>query len=59
LPSKEVITATTITQLIATVFAATGFLMPSQISLPAILGIWMWAFLWMQISELTKSIIKR
>lgn len=56
LPSKEVIWATTITQLIASLLAFTGFLMPSKISLFVILLIWIWSFFWMQIGELVKII---
>lgn len=56
LPSKEVIWATTITQLIATLLALTGFLMPSKISLSAILFVWVWSFFWMQVGELVKVV---
>lgn len=54
LPSKEVIWATAITQLIATILAFTGFLMPGKLSLWEIVFVWGWAFLWMQVSELVK-----
>lgn len=51
LPSKGVITATTVTQIVATMLAISGFLMPAPISPLTALLIWGWAFLWMQISE--------
>lgn len=54
LPSKEVFWATTATQLIATVFAFTGFLMPGKLHLWQIGFIWLWAFFFMQISEIVK-----
>lgn len=53
-PSKEVIWATTLTQLIATLFALTGFLMPGKLTFGQIIFVWLWAFFWMQISELAK-----
>lgn len=56
LPSSGVIWATTLTQLVATLLAFTGFLMPAKISLPAILLVWIWSFFWMQIGELMKVI---
>ncbi|MCL4354486.1 plasma-membrane proton-efflux P-type ATPase [Patescibacteria group bacterium] len=54
LPSKEVIIATTGTQLIASLFALTGVFMPAKISIFWVLIAWGWAFLWMQIGELAK-----
>ncbi len=54
LPSKEVIWATTITQLIATIFAVSGFFM-SPIKLSWAIIVWIWAFIWMQISEMVKQ----
>jgi H+-transporting ATPase len=54
LPSKQVILATTITQLVATTLAFTGFLMPTGISWNAIIFVWLWAFLWMQIAGIVK-----
>ncbi len=51
LPSKGVITATTLTQIVATMLAISGFLMPAPISPLTALLIWGWAFFWMQISE--------
>lgn len=50
-PSKEVILATTITQIIASLLAFTGIFMPSGISLGWIVIVWIWAFFWMQVSE--------
>lgn len=54
LPSKQVIWSTTITQLIATILAFTGFLMSGRLTLWEIAFVWVWAFLWMQISEAMK-----
>lgn len=59
LPSKEVIWATTVTQLLATFLAFSGFLMPIQISPLQICFVWVWAFLWMQIGEAMKVIQDR
>lgn len=56
LPSKEVVIATVSTQVIATVLAFSGFLMPAKISLPSIIFVWIWALFWMQISELMKDL---
>jgi len=56
LPSKEVILATVITQIIATALAITGYLMPEKISFLAVAFIWLWALIWMQISELMKDL---
>ena len=53
LPSKEVIWATTITQLVATTFALFGVFM-TAISWQLVVFVWVWAFFWMQIAELTK-----
>jgi H+-transporting ATPase len=50
-PSKGVIWATTITQIIATALAFTGFLMPGNLTLWQIGFVWLWAFFWMQVSE--------
>ncbi len=55
-PSKEVIIATFVTQIIATMLAFTGFLMPGKIPIFWIIVVWVWAFLWMQISEAVKII---
>ncbi len=56
LPSKQVIVATTVTQLIATGLAFTGFLMPGRLQLWEIGFVWVWAFFWMQIGEVVKII---
>lgn len=56
LPSKEVIIATVSTQIFATFLAISGFLMPAKISFSTALFVWLWAFLWMQISELMKDL---
>jgi H+-transporting ATPase len=56
LPSKQVIWATTITQLFATGLAFTGFLMSGKLTLWEIGFVWAWAFFWMQISEVAKTI---
>lgn len=58
LPSKEVIWATSLTQLVATGFALTGFLMPAKVPLIWIGIAWVWAFFWMQIGELMKDLQK-
>jgi H+-transporting ATPase len=50
-PSKQVIWATTITQLIATGLAFTGFLMSGRLTLWQIGFVWIWALFWMQVSE--------
>ncbi|MDH4330664.1 MAG: plasma-membrane proton-efflux P-type ATPase [Candidatus Moranbacteria bacterium] len=55
LPSKQVIWATSITQIIATVFCLTGIFM-HKISWQWAIFVWIWAIFWMQISELTKII---
>lgn len=55
-PSAPVIWATSLTQIAASALAFTGFLMPSPISIPWIIFVWIWSFFWMQISELTKII---
>jgi len=56
LPNKEVIMATSATQIIATVLAVTGFLMPTHISVSATIFVWLWSFLWMQVSEVMKDL---
>lgn len=55
-PSKQVIWATTITQLIATLLAITGFLMANSLTLWQIGFVWIWSFFWMQVSEGMKII---
>lgn len=54
MPSKQVLIATSLTQMAATIFALTGFMMPAAITLSLALFVWGWAFLWMQIGELVK-----
>lgn len=56
LPAKSVIIATISTQIIATILAFTGFMMPTSISFSAVIFIWIWAFFWMQISEFMKDL---
>ncbi|NMC36381.1 HAD-IC family P-type ATPase [Candidatus Beckwithbacteria bacterium] len=56
LPSLPVIITTSITQLIATILAATGLFMPAKISLLWIGLTWLWCLLWMQLSELSKQL---
>lgn len=58
LPSKEVIGATTATQLIATAMAIYGFLM-TPITWEMALFVWLWAIAWMQITELMKIVHRR
>jgi H+-transporting ATPase len=55
LPSKEVILATLATQFIGTIFSGCGFFM-TKISIPLIIFSWIWAAIWMQVSELTKDL---
>lgn len=54
LPSGTVIAATGTTQLIATLLALTGFLMPAAVSWPLALFVWAWSLAFMQISEAVK-----
>ncbi len=58
LPGKEVIIATTLTQLAASLLAATGAFMPAPLPIGFILLVWLWAFFWMQISEVAKAFQK-
>lgn len=58
LPSKEVIWATTLTQFFATILTLTGLMMPSKISFTAVLFVWIWSLLWMQIAEFMKVLQK-
>jgi H+-transporting ATPase len=53
LPSKQVILATIGTQLVATGLALGGFLV-APISVGLVVLVWVWSFLWMQVSELAK-----
>lgn len=55
LPAKQVILATTITQLIATSLALTGLFMPSRIPIFWVVIVWVWSFMWMQVAEIFKS----
>jgi H+-transporting ATPase len=55
LPSTPVILATTGTQIVATLFAVFGLFMSSA-PLGLILFVWVWAFFWMQITELMKVV---
>ena len=57
-PSKQVIWATSITQIIATIFALVGLFM-HQVSLTLVILVWIWAFFWMQISEVMKDISEK
>lgn len=57
LPSRSVIIATSLTQLLASIMALSGIFM-HPISVGWVLLIWGWAFFWMQISELMKRIGK-
>ena len=59
LPSKQVVMATVGTQILATTLALTGWLMPSSISWKEALFVWVWALLWMQVSELMKDLHKK
>lgn len=51
LPSREVIWATTLTQIVATTLALSGFLMPGRLSIEQVVFVWAWSFFWMQVSE--------
>ncbi|MCL5007017.1 MAG: plasma-membrane proton-efflux P-type ATPase [Patescibacteria group bacterium] len=53
LPSGAVIWATSLTQLLATILAVSGTFM-SPIGLSWAIAVWIWAFAWMQVSELVK-----
>jgi H+-transporting ATPase len=57
LPSKQVIIATVLTQIAATTFALTGWFMGGAISWQWAIAVWVWAFFWMQVSELVKPSI--
>jgi H+-transporting ATPase len=55
LPAGSVITATTLTQIVATALAVAGVLVvPISFSLAAF--VWVWAFFWMQASEMVKRL---
>jgi len=55
LPSKQVIGATLFTQLLATAFALFGWF-TQKISWEMVLLVWVWSFIWMQVSELAKIV---
>ncbi|MDR3519876.1 MAG: plasma-membrane proton-efflux P-type ATPase [Candidatus Pacebacteria bacterium] len=55
LPSKQVIWATIITQIIASLIAFFG-IFTTAISIKYIIFVWIWSFLWMQASELAKRL---
>lgn len=57
LPSKEVVLATTITQLIATILVLTGIMMPGKISMLQVIFVWAWAFFWMFATEGGKQLL--
>ncbi len=58
LPSKEVIFSTFGTQLLATSLALFGIFI-TKAPWEMIIFVWMWAILWMQISELAKQILQK
>jgi H+-transporting ATPase len=55
LPAPSVITATTLTQLFATLCALAGILV-TPISPVLIVFVWLWSLVWMQVSELAKTL---
>ncbi len=59
LPSSTVIIATMGTQIIATLLAASGALMPAAISWGLVLFVWVWSFFFMQVTELMKVLRKK
>ena len=59
LPSKQVIMATALTQALATILALTGLFMGGAISWQWAIVVWLWAFFWMQVSELVKSFLDK
>ncbi|MDE1848731.1 MAG: plasma-membrane proton-efflux P-type ATPase [Nanoarchaeota archaeon] len=58
LPSKQVIIATLTTQAVGTILAVTGTFM-NQIPITYALIMWGWAFVWMQITDLTKFFVRK
>ncbi len=58
LPSTQVVFATSITQIAASLMAWIGIFM-TGIPLLYILGVWIWSFAWMQMTELTKIVDQR
>ncbi|MDE2312522.1 MAG: hypothetical protein KGJ93_05595, partial [Patescibacteria group bacterium] len=58
LPSRPVIVATGLTQAVATVVALAGWFM-APAPLAWVILIWIWAFFWMQVSEVVKHLSLR
>jgi H+-transporting ATPase len=58
LPSKEVIFSTLGTQLLATSFASFGIFI-AKAPWEMIVFVWIWAILWMQVSELAKQLLQK
>jgi len=58
LPSWQVILATTVTQLLATAIALSGLFM-TKAPIMWVIIIWIWAFFWMQVSEVVKQFYTR
>jgi H+-transporting ATPase len=58
LPSKQVIAATTVTQLIATLIAGGGLFM-ARLPIEWIVIVWVWSFGWMQVSDIAKALIPK
>lgn len=58
LPSRQVILATTITQLIATLMAGVGLFM-AKLPIEWIVFVWIWSFAWMQASDLAKVLVPK
>jgi len=57
LPSRQVITATLLTQIVATSFAIIG-IFTAPVAWPLIVIVWIWAFIWMQVAEGMKDIAR-
>ncbi|HVY35894.1 MAG TPA: plasma-membrane proton-efflux P-type ATPase [Candidatus Paceibacterota bacterium] len=58
LPSRQVMLATIITQLIATALAVLG-IFTAPISIGLVVFVWVWSLFWMQMSELVKMLHQR
>lgn len=58
LPSKQVIWATSLTQIAATALCLVGIFV-APISWPYIIFVWVWSFLWMQVAEVVKHLQRR
>lgn len=58
LPHNKVITATAITQIIATIMALTGFVI-AKIPWQMAVFVWLWSIFWMQAAELVKWLRQR